>query len=53
MLKFDTADGGTIEARRMGLMWDMHLRNARGETVATVVINSDDARSLIGQLDSE
>jgi len=52
MLKFDTANGGVIEVTRMGLLWDMRLRNEKGETVATVVLNSDDADALIGSLEA-
>lgn len=52
MLNFNTADGGTIEASRVGIMWDIHVRAANGRTVATVSMNDDDARALVLDLET-
>jgi hypothetical protein len=50
MLKFDTADGGTIEITRTGYVVDMHVRAASGRTVATVTMNDDDAAALLADM---
>jgi hypothetical protein len=50
MLKFNTADGGTIEITRMGITVDMHVRAASGRTVATVTMDDDDASALLADM---
>lgn len=52
MLKFDTATGGTVEAQRVGIGWDIHVRAAGGRTIATVSMSDDDARGLMADLRS-
>ncbi|WP_326792017.1 hypothetical protein OHA79_09455 [Streptomyces sp. NBC_00841] len=47
---YTTADGGTIEATRRGLEIDLHVRNAAGRTVATVVMSESAAESLLAEL---
>lgn len=51
MLKFCTANGSTIEIRPNGINVDMHLRDASGRTVATVVMSKYDAWSLVCDLE--
>jgi hypothetical protein len=51
MQKYTTADGGTVEATRRGLEIDLHVRDAAGRTVATVVMSGDDAYALLEDLD--
>ncbi|GGU49197.1 hypothetical protein GCM10010289_82200 [Streptomyces violascens] len=51
-MKFSTADGGTVEVTRVGISFDIHVRDAAGRTVATVDMSSDDAFALMQELDS-
>jgi hypothetical protein len=46
-----TADGSTVTVRRRGLEYDLETRNARGETIATVVMSQDDLDALYVDLD--
>jgi hypothetical protein len=50
MQTYTTANGGTIEATRRGLEIDLHVRDAAGRTVATVVLDEHDAWGLINNL---
>jgi hypothetical protein len=50
MQTYTTADGGTIEATRRGLEIDLHVRDAAGRTVATVVLSENDAAVLLSDL---
>ncbi|MFE1959228.1 hypothetical protein [Streptomyces sp. NPDC059479] len=44
---FTTADGGTIDVTRHGAEVDIHLRDASGRTVATVVVRDGDASVVL------
>ncbi|MFJ7419760.1 hypothetical protein ACIQXD_14260 [Streptomyces uncialis] len=46
-----TADGGTVEVRRVGITFDMHVRDPAGRTVATVTMSADDAYALLLDLE--
>lgn len=50
MLKFSTANGGTIEASRSGILWDIHVRDADGRTIASVTMTESDKRGLVSDL---
>ncbi|MFE0326311.1 hypothetical protein ACFW08_05780 [Streptomyces sp. NPDC058960] len=41
-----TADGSSVTITPRGIEYDLHVRNARGETIATVVMNADDLAAL-------
>lgn len=43
---FDTATGGTVEATRVGVEFDLNVRNAAGRTVATVRMDEGEFRGL-------
>lgn len=45
--KFSTADGSTVEVSRVGIRYDVHLRDAVGRTVATVDMSDDDLSALV------
>ncbi|HLL34199.1 hypothetical protein AB0K92_16070 [Streptomyces sp. NPDC052687] len=47
-----TADGSSVNVTPRGLEYDLHVRNAKGETVATVVMNQDDLDALYEELDA-
>ncbi|MEU1254805.1 hypothetical protein ABZ445_16145 [Streptomyces chartreusis] len=44
-----TADGSSVSITPVGLEYDLHTRNAKGETIATVRMNSDDLSALISE----
>ncbi|MCY0926238.1 hypothetical protein OTB20_08465 [Streptomyces sp. H27-H1] len=45
-----TADGSTVTIRPHGNhSYDLETRNARGETIATVVMNRDDVHALVDE----
>ncbi|MFJ3588598.1 hypothetical protein ACIQUY_04820 [Streptomyces sp. NPDC090231] len=46
-----TADGSTVTIRRRGIEFDLETRNARGETISTVVMNEDDVSQLLAEAD--
>lgn len=48
--KFETASGHTIEATRTATGYDFHIRNADGETIATVAHSTIRAEILIAEL---
>jgi hypothetical protein len=48
-----TADGSSVTIRRRGILLDLETRNARGETISTVVMNEDDASALLAELEDE
>lgn len=57
---FDTATGGTVEATRVGIEFDLCVRNAAGHPVATVRMGEVEFRGLyadaadaLGEMDSE
>ncbi|MGW3931101.1 hypothetical protein ACWECC_23785 [Streptomyces microflavus] len=50
-MKLSTADGGSVEMTRVGIAFDMHVRDAAGRTVATVDMNSDEAFALMRELE--
>jgi hypothetical protein len=45
-----TADGSQVTIRRRGIAFDLETRNARGETISTVVMNSDDMGRLMEEM---
>jgi hypothetical protein len=47
MIKFNTANGGTMELTRVGSMADIHVKDASGRTIATVTMSNAEARDLI------
>jgi hypothetical protein len=42
-----TADGSSVSITPIGLEYDLETRNARGETISTVRMNSDDLSALV------
>ncbi|MFD4234286.1 hypothetical protein [Streptomyces sp. NPDC058542] len=42
-----TADGSSVSITRRGIEFDLHTRNARGETISTVVMNEADVKALL------
>ncbi|MFJ9213019.1 hypothetical protein [Streptomyces sp. NPDC102264] len=46
-----TADGSQVTIRRRGIEYDLETRNARGETISTVVMNEDDVAALLDEMD--
>ncbi|WP_327379426.1 hypothetical protein [Streptomyces sp. NBC_01212] len=42
-----TANGSTVTIRRRGIEFDLETRNARGETISTVVMNEADVKALL------
>ncbi|MFF1684488.1 MULTISPECIES: hypothetical protein [unclassified Streptomyces] len=46
-----TADGSSVSVTPRGIEYDLHVRNAKGETVATVAMNQDDVDALYEELD--
>ncbi|MGW2950764.1 hypothetical protein [Streptomyces eurythermus] len=47
-----TASGATVTVRRRGLEYDLEVRNAKGETIATVVMGQADLDDLYEELDA-
>ncbi|CAO0836119.1 putative protein OS=Streptomyces microflavus OX=1919 GN=Smic_81020 PE=4 SV=1 [Streptomyces microflavus] len=48
-----TADGSSVTITRRGLEFDLETRNARGETISTVVMNEAGVRALLDSADDE
>ncbi|WP_069752943.1 hypothetical protein [Streptomyces sp. EN16] len=46
-----TADGSSVTLSRRGIEFDLETRNARGETVSTVVMNEADVKALLESVD--
>ncbi|MFJ3248341.1 hypothetical protein [Streptomyces sp. NPDC086782] len=44
-----TADGSTVSVTPIGLEYDLHTRNARGETISTARMSADDLAALIAE----
>ncbi|MER5501355.1 hypothetical protein ABT096_29700 [Streptomyces sp. NPDC002561] len=42
-----TADGSSVTVRRRGIEYDLETRNARGETISTVVMSGRDFDALL------
>ncbi|WP_458085767.1 hypothetical protein [Streptomyces malaysiensis] len=51
--KLTTANGGTVEAIRVGIRWDLNVRDAAGRTVATVDMSDDDMWALVGDIEDQ
>lgn len=47
MVTVPTRDGGTVEITRRGSLVDLHVRDAEGRTIATVVRRAGDAALLL------
>jgi hypothetical protein len=47
-----TADGSTVTVTPRGIEFDLHVRNAAGRTVATVVMSQDDLDALYAEMDA-
>ncbi|MGW0468318.1 hypothetical protein ACWDX6_24085 [Streptomyces sp. NPDC003027] len=45
-----TADGSSVTIRRRGIEYDLETKNARGETISTVVMNQDDLDALFDEM---
>ncbi|WP_327712396.1 hypothetical protein OG912_32250 [Streptomyces sp. NBC_00464] len=45
-----TADGSQVTIRRRGIEFDLETRNARGETISTVVMDSADMVRLMEEM---
>ncbi|WP_405927898.1 hypothetical protein OG554_03615 [Streptomyces griseus] len=48
-----TADGSSVTITRRGIEFDLETRNARGETISTVVMNEADVKALLTSADDE
>jgi hypothetical protein len=48
-----TADGSMVTIRRRGIEFDLETKNARGETISTVVMSEDDVVELLESVDVE
>lgn len=46
-----TASGATVTVRRRGIEYDLETRNAKGETISTVVMSEDDLYALADEMD--
>lgn len=46
-----TADGSSVTITPRGIEFDLHVRDAKGESVATVELNQDDLDALYEELD--
>lgn len=46
-----TSDGSTVEVNRRGLEYDLHVRDAKGETIATVEMSADDFSALQDEME--
>ncbi|MER6485723.1 hypothetical protein ABT264_19470 [Streptomyces virginiae] len=44
-----TADGSSVTIRPSGVEYDLETRNARGETISTVVMSRDDVAALLDE----
>ncbi|WP_406161014.1 hypothetical protein [Streptomyces canus] len=44
-----TADGSSVSITPVGIEYDLETRNARGETISTVRMNSDDLAALVAE----
>ncbi|MDX2794021.1 hypothetical protein [Streptomyces scabiei] len=42
-----TADGSSVTITPRGIEYDLHVRNGRGDTIATVEMSADDVAALI------
>jgi hypothetical protein len=47
-----TADGSTVTVTPRGIEFDLHVRDAAGRTVATVVMSQDDLDALYEEMDA-
>ncbi|MFE2977484.1 hypothetical protein [Streptomyces sp. NPDC059258] len=47
MITVPTRDGGTVEITRCGALVDLHVRDAEGRTVATVVRRACEAARIL------
>lgn len=47
-----TADGSSVTISRRGLEFDLETRNARGETISTVVMSQNDVDALYLEMDN-
>ncbi|MET8706507.1 hypothetical protein [Streptomyces californicus] len=47
MVTVPTRDGGTVEITRRGPLVDLHVRDAEGRTVATVVRRASEAARIM------
>ncbi|MEV7855134.1 hypothetical protein [Streptomyces sp. NPDC088183] len=45
-----TADGSSVTISRRGIEYDLETRNARGETISTVVMDADDFAALLAEM---
>lgn len=48
-----TADGSMVTIRRRGIEFDLETKNARGETISTVVMSEDDVAALLAEAGDE
>jgi hypothetical protein len=48
-----TADGSMVTIRRRGIEFDLETKNARGETISTVVMSEDDVAALLADAGDE
>lgn len=48
--KFATVDGGSVEFNETSGGYDVHTRNAAGETISTVILREDDAGQFMRAL---
>lgn len=46
-----TANGSTVTIRPRGVEYDLETRNAKGETINTVVMHADDVADLMAQIE--
>ena len=44
-----TATGATVTVRRRGIEYDLETRNAKGDTISTVVMSEDDLTALLDE----
>ncbi|QRV58792.1 hypothetical protein I6J40_04220 [Streptomyces californicus] len=42
-----TADGSSVTITRRGIEFDLETRNAKGETISTVVMNEAEVKALL------
>lgn len=49
-MRFTTKDGGSVEITRIAHMHDAHVRNASGESIATVRMTDAEAMTLVYEI---
>jgi hypothetical protein len=49
---YTTKTGHAVQFTRVGTGYDVHTRNAKGETISTVWLTADESRTLMTALEA-